>query len=131
MCNNVLYAWTIIFVEHYGVKHNVLNEQTSVISYMYIYMQVFFYIYLLTFSVIDLLKIKNQYVDLYCIHDITLISTILIKIDVGFLKYTGACIPSISKVNYTVAYNGCRYRVRFINTLSCFEHNSRKGHWLV
>lgn len=95
---------------------------------MYIYMQVFFYIYLLTFSVIDLLKIKNQYVDLYCIHDITLISTILIKIDVGFLKYTGACIPSISKVNYTVAYNGCRYRVRFINTLSCFEHNSRKGH---
>lgn len=131
MCNNVLYAWTIIFVENYGVKHNVLHEQTSVISYMYIYMQVFFYIYLLTFSVIDLLKIKNQYVDLYCIHDITLISTILIKIDVGFLKYTGACIPSISKVNYTVAYNGCRYRVRFINTLSCFEHNSRKGHWLV
>lgn len=90
---------------------------------------IIYIIYLLTFSVIDLLKIKkNQYVDLYCIHDITLITTILIKIDVGFLKYTGACKPSISKVNYTVAYNGCRYRVRFINTLSCFEHNSRKGH---
>lgn len=95
-------------------------------------MQVFFYniyyIFVNIFSHRFVEDKKNQYVDLYCIHDITLITTILIKIDVGFLKYTGACKPSISKVNYTVAYNGCRYRVRFINTLSCFEHNSRKGH---
>lgn len=49
-----------------------------------------------------------------------------ININVRFLKCT--CTPSISKANYTVAYNGCRYRVRYINILSCFEHNSRKGH---
>lgn len=35
------------------------------------------------------------------------------------------------KVNYTVAYNEWRYRIRYITTLSCFEHNSRKSQWFV